>query len=156
MFKPALAALVAATLLFAVFAIYVFRKNKKHEYTSVTINEHVINVEVANSPTTRAKGLMYKEKMPEDSGMLFIFPSEGKHRFWMANTYIYLDIIWISADKTIVHVEENLPPCTKTGKLQSLCTTYKSAVNAKYVLEVNAGWVAENSVVIGNKVGFTQ
>ena len=156
MSKPVLAGLVATTLLFAIFAIYILKKSRENKYTSVTINGHTINVELANSPVTRAKGLMYKKEMPEDNGMLFIFPSEGKHRFWMANTYIPLDIIWISADKKIVHIEENLPPCTETGGLHSLCTIYKSEENAKYVLETNAGWAAKNGVVKENNVDLTQ
>lgn len=120
----------------------------------VKFGNSIVNVKVAHTSKQRAKGLMYTESMKEDDGMLFIFPYERQHTFWMANTYIPLDIIWINENMEIVHIEENVPSCTQPIKLQNLCKIYKPEAPAKYVVETNAGWTAENSITTDTPVEF--
>ncbi len=121
-------------------------KNISH----VKIGDTIVKVELADTVAKRTKGLMFRKSLGENEGMLFIFPSEGKHAFWMANTYIPLDIIWIGSDMKIVHIEENVQPCTVEGsamdKLRDMCRTYGPEEDAKYVLEVGAGWINRNDI----------
>ena len=102
--------------------------------TICTDEKVCFNVEVARTERTRNEGLMYRRYLPKISGMLFVFPHEDKHAFWMKNTYIPLDIIWINRLGKIVWVSENTPPCRVDP-----CPIFKTPVAAKYVLEINAG-----------------
>jgi uncharacterized membrane protein (UPF0127 family) len=95
-------------------------------------------VEVAESQEKQALGLMFRETMPDDHGMVFIFPAEGMRSFWMKNTKIPLDIFYFDEDLKLVNVSENTPPCRS-----SRCPGYPSTGPAKYVLELNAGKAAE-------------
>lgn len=156
MAKQIIIAISIITIIFAALSYRTIKKKEEFTPASIIINGHTVEVEVANSTATRAKGMMYRDSLGAEEGMFFVFPNEGKHRFWMANTYVPLDIIWISKDKVIVDIAENAEPCDKTGKLQSLCTLYKPSDNAKYVLEVNAGWTTEKQVTIGDSIELIQ
>jgi len=149
-------AIIVAIVLFMGFVIYMFKREREYSPAAVKIGNITIDVEVANSPTKRARGLMNRENLEENAGMLFVFPTESKHRFWMANTLIPLDMIWISLDHEIVFIEQNVPPCTETGNIQALCKTYKPDSKAKFVLEVNGGWVEKNKVSVGQIVDLIE
>ncbi len=95
-------------------------------------------VELAETSDKQALGLMFRESLPDDHGMLFLFPREAKRSFWMKNTRIPLDIFYFDEDLALVSVSENTPPC-RTQR----CPNYPSAGPAKYVLELNAGKAAE-------------
>lgn len=101
-------------------------------------------VEVASQPDSRARGLMFRGHLKPDAGMLFIFGKEGHYGFWMKNTFIPLDIIWINRQKQVVHITHNARPC-----LPWRCEPIYSNQPALYVLEVNAGL----ATVIGLKTG---
>ena len=103
------------------------------------------SVELAETSEKQALGLMFREEMAEDHGMLFIFPAEGMRRFWMKNTRIPLDILYFDAELKLVSVSENVRPC-KTRN----CPTYPSKGPARYVLELNAGKAAELGVQPGD------
>jgi len=91
------------------------------------------DVEVARSSEARAKGLMFREALGVGQGMLFVFPESGEYNFWMKNTFISLDMIWISEELEVVHVERDVPPCDEDP-----CPSYGFNGNSKYVLEVNS------------------
>lgn len=110
--------------------------------------EKCFNVEIAESDEERQKGLMFREELSEDSGMLFIFDSEGKYGFWMKNTPIHLDIIWINSDLEVVYIAEAVP-CSEDP-----CEIYEPGEDALYVLEVNSGVMDEIGVEIGDRVKF--
>lgn len=95
---------------------------------------YAVTAECAVTLEERARGLMFREKIEPDQGMLFIFEEEGYHSFWMKNTLIPLDILWLDKDKRIVHIAENVPPCMKDP-----CPSYRSPLPARYVLELKAG-----------------
>ena len=107
-------------------------------FEQVEIGGTVINVEIADDPSERSQGLMHRTSLPEGEGMLFIFDTYGYHPFWMKNTLIPLDIIWI-ADDTVVYIEHSVPP----GK-GLFPPSYTPSAPANFVFEVNAG-VAEAS-----------
>ena len=98
-------------------------------------NNLCVQLEIADSEPSRARGLMFRPELPEKSGMLFIFPSEGIYSFWMKNTLIPLDIIWLDKDLRVVYIKSFVPPCKSYD-----CPSYNPEVKARYVLEVNAGF----------------
>ncbi len=106
-------------------------------------------VEVAQTPSERAKGLMFRENMERDRGMLFIFPLESRYAFWMKNTLIPLDIIWINSAKEVVSIAEDVRPC-----VEEECETFTPEAAASYVLEVNAGMAAEKDIKVGDRLDF--
>jgi uncharacterized membrane protein (UPF0127 family) len=89
---------------------------------------------------------MFRTELAQNSGMLFVFEDMQQRGFWMKNTKIPLDIMFIDSDGIIVDVKENFQPCTTED-----CDVYFSAP-AQYVLEVNAGFTAENSIYKGTVV----
>ncbi len=107
-----------------------------------------VQIEVVDSPEARSQGLMFRDKLDDKQGMFFIFEENGKHNFWMKNMKLPLDIIWISQDKVIVDIRKNVPAC------QNECLSYAPQVNAKYVLEVNAGFIEKNKIEIGDRADF--
>ena len=112
----------------------------------VCFDEKCVNVEIADEKEEITTGLMFRESLAKDSGMLFVFPEEGVHKFWMKNTLIPLDMIWIN-DNEIIYIKDNALPC-KT----EVCESYGPDKEAKYVLEVNSGFVEENEVDVGDTV----
>ncbi|AUX23543.1 uncharacterized protein SOCEGT47_040700 [Sorangium cellulosum] len=101
-------------------------------------------VEVARKEEERARGLMYRKSMPEDRGMIFVFEQRRNHAFWMHNTCISLDMLFIDRDGTIVGIQENTPTLNDS--------TFQVGCPSTYVLELNAGWARRHGVVAGQKV----
>jgi len=91
-------------------------------------------VEIADDDATRQQGLMFRDEMAENRGMLFIFRREEPRSFWMRNTRIPLDIIYLDSDMKVVSISADTPPCRT-----SQCPGYPSTGPAQYVLELNAG-----------------
>jgi uncharacterized membrane protein (UPF0127 family) len=102
-------------------------------------------VEVVSSPRERARGLMYRQHLPVDAGMLFLFENESIQSFWMKNTLIPLDIAYLDGDLRIVDIQQMEPRTTET---------HPSAAPAQYALEMNVGWFERNSVTIGDRIEF--
>ena len=100
----------------------------------------VIFAEVADTPAKRAQGLMFRTNLAPDHGMLFKFPELGNWTFWMKNTKIPLDIIWLDETGNVVHIEPKVPICTRTD---DGCPRYHSRKKAMYVLELKAEMAAQ-------------
>jgi uncharacterized membrane protein (UPF0127 family) len=127
-----------ATTLLAISLIWLIRSNLQEQQT-VIINDTTFKVEVVDTPEKIQIGLMNRRNLPTQTGMLFKF-NEGQTRtFWMKNTYIPLDIIFIDANKQIVNIAKDFQPCQKIDPSQQNCPTTSSLAPAKYVLEINAG-----------------
>ena len=107
----------------------------------------IIHAELAQTEVQWERGLMFRQSMPADSGMLFVFPSEAPQSFWMKNTKIPLDVIFISTAGKIVDIKNNFQPC-----LTADCPSYTSVASAQYVLEINGGLAQKNSIKIGDFV----
>lgn len=103
-----------------------------------------IDAEIAAEDGDRQQGLMYRTSLGENDGMFFMFEIERELTFWMRNTCLPLDMIFIAADGTIVGIEENTPTLTDE--------TFSPGCPARYVLETNAGWTRKNGVKAGMKV----
>jgi uncharacterized protein len=108
--------------------------------------ERKITVEVVASPRAVERGLMYRQHLPIDEGMLFLMGGEEVQSFWMRNTLIPLDIIFIDKNFKIVGISENAEPRTETPRTVG--------IPSSYVLEVNGGWSAQNGVGAGTMVRF--
>jgi len=103
------------------------------------------SVELATTPKDQSLGLMFRDSMPDNHGMLFIFPTEARRSFWMKNTRIALDIFYFDEELKLVSVSENTPPC----RVQQ-CPSYPSDGPARYVLELNAGKAQQLGVAVGD------
>ncbi len=111
----------------------------------VVIKSDTLFVEVAVTPEEREIGLMYREFLPENNGMLFIFEQESRLSFWMKNTFIPLSIAFINSDGIIVDIQQMEPMTTKS---------HISRFPAKYALEVNKGWFKKHRIAVGDTVRF--
>ncbi len=96
----------------------------------------IIHAELADTPQKRAEGLMYRTHLGSDRGMLFTFLEAQAWTFWMKNTKIPLDIIWLNEKKQIIHIEPNVPVCTNQD---DSCPQYRPNHDALYVLELAGG-----------------
>lgn len=115
--------------------------------SSVTLNGHTFTVEVADTDATREHGLMDRTEMAADHGMLFVFQDDIPRAFWMKNTKIALDMLFFDADRRLVSVQRNVPPCTSDP-----CPAYSSGAPARYVLELNGGETQKIGVTAGDEI----
>ena len=109
----------------------------------------VYRVELAKTPEDQAQGLMYRESLREKSGMLFLFPANEVHRFWMKNTMIPLDMIWMDPTGKVLFVSANTPPCKADP-----CPDYGPNEPASSVLEIEGGKAAKEAVKPGAVLKF--
>lgn len=105
-----------------------------------------IDIEIASTAAEIQQGLMFRQKMDESAGMLFVFPDMQPRGFWMKNTLFPLDIIYVDADKTIVSIQKNTAPLSELE--------LPSEGPAQYVIEVNAGFADRHDLKAGDKVDF--
>jgi uncharacterized membrane protein (UPF0127 family) len=110
---------------------------------------YAVSVEIAADDPTRQQGLMYRDRLPETAGMLFFFDQSAEYPFWMKNTLIPLDMIWIDDQKRIAHVESNVQPCKADP-----CPSVPPHAVAKYVLEVAAGVAGKHHLAAGQPLRF--
>jgi uncharacterized membrane protein (UPF0127 family) len=112
-------------------------------------NEDVISVRaaVADDDNSRSEGLMNVHNLPDDAGMIFIFDDEAPRSFWMANTPISLDILFVNSEMEIVRIHRNTPPYSHENIV--------SEAPAKYVVEVNAGFTLNHDIREGMKISYT-
>ena len=131
---------------FFLISFYTF-SNEKIE-VSIYNKNITFDVEIAKTIEERRTGLMYRKKLLNNEGMLFIFPREKIIQLWMKNTYIPLDVIFISKNKVIVDIKKNMEKLSET--------IVKSKVKSRYALEFNAGLINKLDIRIGDKVLFNE
>ena len=115
-------------------------------HLSTPNGEIAVNVEVVKTPAKIERGLMYREHLPPDDGMLFLMGYENDHTFYMRNTLIPLDMLFITKDMTVAGIVERAEPRTETLR--------RVGARSLYVLEVNGGWAKAHQVTAGAKVRF--
>jgi len=103
-----------------------------------------VRLEVVSTPAAMERGLMYRTSLPDDSGMLFVFPEDEDHSFWMKNTLIPLDMLFIARDGRIVGIHPNAVPLS-TAQISV-------GTPSAFVLEVNGGWAARHGVRTGDRL----
>ena len=107
----------------------------------------VYTVEVARTPEEQTQGLMFRESVPAKTGMIFVFRDAAPHQFWMKNTMIPLDIVWLEGSGRVLFVSANTPPCRADP-----CPTYGPSVPAANVLEIAGGMAAKEKVTVGSRI----
>ncbi|MGH7540758.1 MAG: DUF192 domain-containing protein, partial [Gemmatimonadota bacterium] len=115
------------------------------DLVTIRVGGHEVRVEIAESEEERQRGLMHRESLPQDEGMLFVYPTERRLGFWMRNTLIPLDIAYIDSEGRIVDIQQMAP-------LDE--TTRYSRQPAMYALEMNEGWFEAHDVGVGDRVEF--
>jgi uncharacterized membrane protein (UPF0127 family) len=115
--------------------------------SAVELGGRSFTVEIADTAEKQALGLMFRDSLPEDAGMLFIFPNEAPRSFWMKNTRISLDIMYFDKELRLVSISADTKPCRVKR-----CPSYPSVAPAMYVLELNAGMAEELGVGVGDRL----
>jgi uncharacterized protein len=155
-------ALAIVLILLGFFIAYMFSFKEPQQTNSTTTaannllvihgkgNDVTINVEYATTPVEQAQGLMFRQSLNQSSGMLFVFQGDDMRTFWMKNTLIPLDMIFIAQNMTIVNIAKDAMPC-----VQDPCHVYDSGRPARYVLEVNGGFADLQNIAPGDTVSVT-
>lgn len=112
----------------------------------------VIRAEVVSSAPEQQRGLMFRRELAPDRGMLFNFAAYEEHTFWMFQTLIPLDIIWMDPEGVIVEISADTPPCGSTNP--SDCPNYGGSVKSQYVLELAGGQAAAHQLQVGDRIRF--
>ena len=112
---------------------------------NLQIKDHSLEVEIANTPELRTQGLMKRNKLSGNSGMLFIFPKDSRPAFWMKNTSLPLSLAFIASNGTIRQIEKLTPYSLEP---------VQSSRSIRYALEVNQGWFTERGIAPGDIITF--
>jgi uncharacterized protein len=110
-----------------------------------------IMTEIKATEQDRAQGMMFRDSLAADRGMLFVHERPGQYGYWMFNCRIPLDIIWLDSSKTIVEMSPDTPPC-KTDAPQ--CPSYGGTKTSQFVVELQAGSIAHHGLTVGAKIDF--
>lgn len=125
------------------------QNNQEQSQNKVCFNDYCFFVEIAKTQEERENGLMFCKELPQSQGMLFIFEQEDIYSFWMKNTLIPLDMIWLDKNKKVVFIKESAMPCG-----QELCETIIPQAKALYVLEINVGKSEDIGLRVGDSLSF--
>jgi uncharacterized membrane protein (UPF0127 family) len=112
------------------------------------------DVEVADDPAERVRGLSGREVLPDNSGMLFVWDAQEVHTLWMKDMLIPLDMVWLDSAKTVVSIDENVP--VQPGAPDSELVRYHPAAPALYAIEINAGAAARFAIEPGDTLVFDE
>ena len=112
---------------------------------NILVSNSPLDVEIADTPFKRSLGLMNREALDKDSGMLFVFPDQKSRSFWMKDTHIPLSIAYIGEDGVIINIENMEPLSTNSVKSSAPC---------RYALEVNKGWFENNGIKPGDVINY--
>jgi len=138
---------LAACLIVAGVAFFWFQWDfpASKEVSFAKIGDQTVRVTIADTPESRERGLSGRDGLASDEGMLFVFPNDEYHMFWMKDMLFSIDIVWLSRDKTVVDIAEDVSPDT-------FPSSFSPRALARYVLELPAGFVEEYTVQIGDEV----
>jgi uncharacterized protein len=148
--RPFLKQDLMLTLFFLFFATLLSNSSSWASDTSITFFGEggkklcSFEAELAVTPEQQEKGLMFRKSLRKDAGMLFVFDSDQLRFFWMKNTYIPLDLVFITSKLVVASISRHAKPFDET--------TLPSTVPARYVLEINAGEAARCKIKVGSKV----
>lgn len=124
--------LIALVIIFTSFVYVYWRPHPADSISQIAVNDKIINVEIANTPSMQLKGLSGRVDLANDQGMLFVFRDTEKHCFWMKDMRFNLDIYWFDEAKHLIYTEKNLTP-------ESYPKNFCPPTTSKYVLEMKAG-----------------
>lgn len=117
------------------------------DWARVAVGPATFQVELARTPQERQQGLMFRQELPRNQGMLFV-QVPGPAVFWMKNTYIPLDLLYFDADGRLLQIEAGAPPCAT-----ATCPIYPSTTaTVRYILEINAGEAVRRGIRVGDRL----
>jgi uncharacterized membrane protein (UPF0127 family) len=124
------------------------------DYTARVVsfpNGKQVRAEVMLTEADRSRGMMFRHSIAPDRGMLFFHEASGKYKYWMFQTLIPLDIVWMDRNRRIVEISANTPPCTTEA---AECPSYGGNFDALYVLELGGGMAAKYGLKVGDTLRF--
>jgi len=116
------------------------------KFKKILVGKTPLRVEVVDTLEKQERGLMFRQSLPENEGMLFVYREPQELAFWMRNTFIPLDIVFVGADGIILNIHQARP--------LDESVLYRSAGTAKYVIETNQGWFSRHGIRPGDRVTF--
>ena len=119
---------------------------------TIKLDDKTLEVQIADSDSLRARGLMFQNELPYNEGMLFVFDGSDTRPMWMLNMQFNLDIIWFDENSNVVAIEKDVPPCKTTVEVVACRENGVSGDNAKYVLEMTAGFVDKFNITENSKM----
>ncbi len=152
MLYAVLSLLIALTLAAVLLLVLLARKAQGLPKSDARIGDATLRVELAATMLSRARGLSYRDGLPEGRGMLFIFPSAQRHSFWMKGMRFPIDIVWLR-DGVVVDVTPDVPP---PSGVSGFLANYAPEEPADQVLEVPAGWAARHGIAPGARLVLTR
>jgi uncharacterized membrane protein (UPF0127 family) len=140
----------AAFFIAVLFSLFFVHNTLGYVIETVSFeNGGEVKVEISKTRSQLETGLMFREGLEEDSGMLFILNSEDHHSFWMKNVNFPLDLIWLDSELFIVDITRDARPCETDP-----CPTYSPAHPVRYVIEVPEGFASSNNIELHQMVKF--
>jgi len=121
---------------------------QKYRTKGIRLNGKTFNAIIADTFAKRMIGLMFRDKLPKGSCMLFIFENEGREGIWMRNMHFPIDVVWLDGNKAVVDIKEGLRPCRSFFN----CRTHYPREAAKYIIEFNQGTVSAEGIRAGSKL----
>ena len=112
----------------------------------IKVDDKIFEVQIADTPPLRTRGLMFQEQLPPDEGMFFVFDKPGFYSFWMLNMQFPLDIIWFDGDGKVVYIAYDVQPCKSALETATCSKTNPDTDQAVYVLEITAGLAEEHGI----------
>ena len=119
---------------------------------TIKVDDKILEVQIADTDSLRVRGLMFQDELPYNEGMLFVFEGSKIRSMWMLNMQFNLDVIWFDENANVVTIEKDVPPCQTTVEVVACRENGVSGDNAKYVLEVTAGFVDKFNITENSKL----
>ena len=142
--------IIGMLVLIGLYAWFLLRGGGEPSHYLLTFPDGTkVVAEIARSDAERLLGMIFKEKLPEDMGMLFIFDEPDRHRLWTKNVRFPIDLIWLNSERRVIGWEEKLMPCS-----QDPCPTYGPPQPALYALEIPTGFIARHGLKTDAQVVF--
>jgi len=149
--------LAVAAVIIGIAGMLTIPTDVKLEYVefprgTIKVDDKILEVQIADSDSLRVRGLMFQNELPYDEGMLFVFDGSSTRVMWMLNMQFNLDVIWFDENVNVVAIEKDIPPCKTTFEVVACRENGVSGDNAKYVLEVTAGFVDQFNITENSKM----
>ena len=119
---------------------------------TIKLDNKTLEVQIADTDSLQARGLMFQNELSYNEGMLFVFDRPDTRPMWMLNMQFNLDVIWFDENANVVTIEKDVPPCITTVEVVACRENGVSGDNAKYVLEVTAGFVDKFNITENSKM----
>ena len=149
--------LAVAAVIIGIAGMLTIPADVKLEYVefprgTIKLDDKILVVQIADTDSLRVRGLMFQDELPYNEGMLFVFDESGTRAMWMMGMQFNLDVIWFDENANVVVIEKNVPQCITTVEVVACRENGVSGDNAKYVLEVTAGFVDKFNITENSKM----